>query len=100
MSAAAFAGSWTPASSMTIWSVPCLRTSGEETPSLSMRFWMICCAVTIPAESTFTALRRDRLQDDLEAALEVEAERGLPVDGRSGQSEHDHADDRGAGSRP
>src|SRR5919204_3062025 len=37
----AVAGSWTPASSITIWSLPCFRISGSETPSLSIRFRMI-----------------------------------------------------------
>jgi hypothetical protein len=41
ISFAAAAGSWTPASSITIWSAPCFRISGSETPSLFTRFSMI-----------------------------------------------------------
>ena len=41
ISSAAFSGSVTPASWMTISSEPCLRSSGSATPSLSMRFRMM-----------------------------------------------------------
>ena len=41
ISLAAEAGSYTPASWMTIWLFPCLRISGSETPSLSIRFRMM-----------------------------------------------------------
>src|SRR3954447_22769440 len=41
ISSAAFFGSWTPASWMTIWSEPCLRISGSDTPSLSIRLRMM-----------------------------------------------------------
>ena len=45
------------------------------------------------------ALRRNRLQDHLEAALEVEAESRLLVDRRPGDGEHDRADERRLRSR-
>jgi hypothetical protein len=41
------------------------------------------------------ALGRDRLERDLEAALQVEAECRAPVDRRAGDGEHPDADQRG-----
>ncbi len=51
MICAAFAGSCTPASWITIWFLPCLRISGSETPSLSILFRMIVTERSMQAES-------------------------------------------------
>src|SRR6476659_4758541 len=87
---AAFAGSWTPASSITIWFEPCLRISGSATPSLSTR-WRMIETERSSAAVKLLALRRLGLQDDLEATLQVEPERDLLVDRRSGNAERSHS---------
>ena len=72
-----------------IWSSPCRRISGSETPSLSTRSRMISTERSRSASvSSCPALRRLRLEHDLEAALEVEAERRRPE-----EREHDDAGD-------
>ena len=76
-----------PASWMTIWFEPCLRISGSETPSLSIRFRMMSIERLRSSEVSLCPFGGTRLQDDLEAALEVEAERRLPVDGRARDGE-------------
>ena len=56
------------------------------------RFIVVGCQLLV--------LRRDRLEDDLEAALEVEAERQLLVDRRAGNGERGHAGERQQRSAP
>src|SRR6476620_7403980 len=51
MICAALFTSWTPASWITIWSLPCLRISGSDTPSLSIRLRMIETERSMQAES-------------------------------------------------
>ena len=59
-----------------------------------MRLRMIATARSRPSDVDLLALRRHRLQDDLEAALEVEAERRLLVDRRARDREQGNADER------
>ena len=56
MTLAAFRGSWTPASWITISFPPWTATFGEVVPSLLTRLVMICCAVAIPAGVIWSAL--------------------------------------------
>ena len=80
-----------PASWMTIWSLPSLRISGSETPSASTRSRMRETERVHPVGGDFLVLGRNRLQDDLEAALQIEAEAHLLVGGRARDDKRGHA---------
>ena len=68
----------------TIWSLPCFVMIGSATPSLSTRFAHDRDRAVEVVGRQLVALRRLRLQDDLEAALQVEALLDRPVGRRAG----------------
>ena len=78
--------SCTPGSDTEIWLSPCLRISGSETPVLLTRSSMISFARSRSSLSQLASLLGSRFEDDLEAALEVEAERRLAHDGEHGDT--------------
>ena len=88
---AAWLTSWTPASWIEIWSLPCLVMIGSETPSLSTRFRMIVTDAVEIGRRQLDALRRLRLEHVLEAALEIEALLERAMRGRAGDGDEHHA---------
>ncbi len=95
MIASARLGSWTPASSIAIWSVPCLRISGSETPSLSTRDRMI---ETERSRSVAVSLWPGggwAFSTTSSPPCRSRPERRLLVEGRAGDREQRDADDGG-----
>ena len=60
-----------------------------------MRFRMMSDGAIEVLRRELVALGRDGLEHDLEPALEVEAERRALVEGRAGDGQQAHADERG-----